>query len=96
MCLSGDVHPHLVQPCYVALGQALIWGFYTYYTHPEQRVHYSEILINNYGYGNMLQAGIDPLVQSHASYEASALPPATMAGYLASVVFGLNFFGGKS
>ena len=24
--LSGDVPPHLVQPCYVALGWALIWG----------------------------------------------------------------------
>ena len=25
--LSGDVPPHLAQPCYVAIGQALIWGF---------------------------------------------------------------------
>ena len=28
----------------------------------------------------MPQVGIDPLGQSHASYEASALPPATTAG----------------
>ena len=27
------------------------------------------------GYGTMPQAGIDPPVQSHASYEVSALPP---------------------
>ena len=26
--LSGDVPSHLAQPCYVALGQALIWGLY--------------------------------------------------------------------
>ena len=26
--LSGDVPPHLAQPCYVALGRALIWGLY--------------------------------------------------------------------
>ena len=26
--LSSDVPPHLAQPCYVALGQALIWGLY--------------------------------------------------------------------
>ena len=24
----GDVPPHLAQPCYVALGRALIWGLY--------------------------------------------------------------------
>ena len=28
LCLSDDVPPHLVQPCYVALGRALIWGLY--------------------------------------------------------------------
>ena len=48
---------------------------YTYNTHPEQRVHCSELLINNNGHGTMPQVGIDPPVQSHASYEASALPP---------------------
>ena len=26
--LSGDVPPHLAQPCYIALGWALIWGLY--------------------------------------------------------------------
>ena len=26
--LSGDVPPHLAQPCYVSLGRALIWGLY--------------------------------------------------------------------
>ena len=26
--LSSDVPPHLAQPCYVALGRALIWGLY--------------------------------------------------------------------
>ena len=26
--LSGNVPPHLVQPCYLALGRALIWGLY--------------------------------------------------------------------
>ena len=26
--LSGDVPPHLTQPCYVALGRALILGLY--------------------------------------------------------------------
>ena len=29
--LSGDVPPHLAQPCYVALGRALIWGLYPDY-----------------------------------------------------------------
>ena len=24
----GDVSPHLAQPCYEVLGQALIWGLY--------------------------------------------------------------------
>ena len=26
--LSGDLPPHLVQPCKLALGEALIWGLY--------------------------------------------------------------------
>ena len=26
--MSGDVPPHLAQPCCVALGRALIWGLY--------------------------------------------------------------------
>ena len=29
--LSSDVPPHLTQPCYVAIGRALIWGLYPYW-----------------------------------------------------------------
>ena len=59
----------------INIGIFLLFFRYTYNTHPKQQVHYRELLINNNGYGTMPQAGIDPPAQSHASYEASALPP---------------------
>ena len=47
---------------------------------------FSELLINNNGYGTMPQAGIDPPAQSHASDEASALPPSHQ-GWIKTNIF---------
>ena len=47
---------------------------------------FSELLINNNGYGTMPQKRIDPPAQSHASYEQALYPQATTAG-LTPVLF---------
>ena len=46
--------------------------------------------MNVCGYSTMPQAGIDPPAQSHDSYEASALPQATMAGLMFPLIYQIN------
>ena len=77
--LSGDVPSHLAQPCYVALGQALIWGLYPDWF--EGFVNWVPLpkvgtrcgpwrgiiclwIVNNNSYGTMPQTGIDPSAAS--------------------------------
>ena len=49
------------------------------------------LLINNNGYGTMPQAGINPPAQSHASYEASSLPPSHHGWITLYIIWGFFF-----
>ena len=72
-CVSwtADMPPHLAQPCYVALGQALIWGLYPYELRALFNSHNTLLATASTAYWLYIQ-GFFPIFPTH---KASQLLP---------------------